>query len=41
MMKNRATNIDLYCVTVCESAHVALGEEAVGKEGEEDELREG
>jgi hypothetical protein len=40
-MENRATNIDLNCVAVCESTHVAFREEAVGEEGEEDELREG
>lgn len=40
-MENRATNIDLYCVALGEAAHVALGEEAVGEEGEEHELRQG
>lgn len=39
-MDNGATHIDLDCVAVCEAAHVALWEEAVGKERQEDEFWE-
>ncbi len=35
-----ATNIDLHGIAIGEAAHVALGKEAVGKQGEQDEFRE-
>lgn len=39
-MNNDGTHIDWNCVAFSETAHLALWEEAIGEEGQEDELRE-